>query len=67
MESLGGPMKTLMLIPVLFLLQAYRPFTQDGSVDPDNEALEERIEKAQRNERQEKTGGKSHQAGTTKQ
>ncbi len=51
-------MKSLMLIPALFLLQSYRPFAQEGSVDTDNEAVEERIEKAERNEVQEKRAEK---------
>lgn len=51
-------MKSLMLIPVLFFLQAYRPFAQEGSVDTDNEVVEERIEKARQNEIQEKRAEK---------
>lgn len=47
-------MKTLLLIPALFILQAYRPFTQDGSVDPDTNAIDERVEKARENKIQEK-------------
>ncbi len=51
-------MKSLMLIPVLFLFQSFRPFAQEGSVDTDNEAVEERIEKARQNEIQEKRAEK---------
>ncbi|MES2526274.1 MAG: hypothetical protein V4598_04280 [Bdellovibrionota bacterium] len=51
-------MKSLILIPALFLLQSYRPFAQEGSVDTDNEAVEERMEKAQRNEIQEERAEK---------
>lgn len=52
-------MKSLMLIPVLFFLQSFRhPFAQEGSVDTDNEAVEERIEKARQNEIQEKRAEK---------
>lgn len=47
-------MKTLTLIPFVFLLMSFtHPFAQDGSVDNDRELLDERIEKAQENKTQE--------------
>ncbi len=47
-------MKHLIFVPLLFFLQSYRPFTQDGSVDVNSDELDERIEKAQENSLQEK-------------
>jgi hypothetical protein len=47
-------MKTLLLIPFVFLLMSFtHPFAQDGSVDNDRELLDERIEKAEQNKTQE--------------
>lgn len=51
-------MKNLMVVPLLFFLQSYRPFTQDGSVDVDSDELDERIKKAQENSLQEKRAKK---------
>lgn len=47
-------MKNLLLIPMLFFLQSYRPFAQDGSVDTDTDVIDERVEKARQNAIQEK-------------
>ena len=47
-------MKTLVLIPFVLLLMSFtHPFAKEGSVDTDRDLLEERVEKAQENERQE--------------
>ncbi len=47
-------MKTLILIPFVFLLMSFtHPFAKEGSVETDRDLVEERIEKAQKNERQE--------------
>jgi hypothetical protein len=52
-------MKSLYLIPFGFLLMSFtHPFAQDGSVDNDREQLDERVEKARRNERQEERAEK---------
>jgi hypothetical protein len=47
-------MKSLLLVPLLLFLQSYRPFAQDGSVDTDTGAIDERLEKARQNKLQEK-------------
>jgi len=47
-------MKTLILIPFVFLLMSFtHPFAKEGSVETDRDLVEERIEKARQNERQE--------------
>jgi hypothetical protein len=47
-------MKGLLIIPALFLLMAYtHPFAEQGSVDNDSQALQERVRKARENRIQE--------------
>lgn len=48
-------MKTLLFLMSFGLVMGFtHPFAQDGSVNTDTDALEERIEKAQQNQEQQK-------------